>query len=106
MKKYILLFLIFTATLNIYSQITTNEQPISLSLRSIDHGLEKELMINRPISLPIPDMKKVYADSSLPYTQDDQFDLPAEFDPCSREDDMELANEAEEDEQLINQIFE
>ena len=47
MKKYILLFLTFTATLNIYSQITTNEQPISLSLRSIDHGLEESVAQNQ-----------------------------------------------------------
>ena len=51
-------------------------------------------------------MQKVYADGNLPYTQDDQFDLPEKFDPCSREDDMELINGAEEDEQLVNQIFE
>ena len=51
-------------------------------------------------------MQKVYADGNLPYSQDDQFDLPEDFDPCSREDDMELTNGAEEDEHLINQIFE
>ena len=51
-------------------------------------------------------MQKVYADGNLPYSQDDQFDLPEDFDPCSREDDMELTNGAEEDEQLVNQIFE
>ena len=51
-------------------------------------------------------MKKVYADGNLPYTQDDQFDMPEGFDPCSREDDMEQVDDAEADEQLINQIFE
>ena len=51
-------------------------------------------------------MKKVYADGNLPYTQDDQFDMPEDFDPCSREDDMEQVDDAEADEQLINQIFE
>ena len=51
-------------------------------------------------------MKKVYADGNLPYTQDDQFDIPEGFDPCSREDDMEQVDDAEADEQLINQIFE
>jgi penicillin-binding protein 1A len=51
-------------------------------------------------------MKKVYADSNLPYTQDDQFDMPADFDPCNREDDMELVDGADTDEQIINQIFE
>jgi penicillin-binding protein 1A len=51
-------------------------------------------------------MKKVYADSNLPYTQDDQFDMPADFDPCNREDDMELVDGADSDEQIINQIFE
>ena len=51
-------------------------------------------------------MKKVYADEHLPYSQDDQFDVPADFDPCSREDDMELVDGADEDEQMINQIFE
>ena len=51
-------------------------------------------------------MKKVYADGNLPYTQDDQFDIPEDFDPCNREDDMEQVDDAEADEQLINQIFE
>ena len=52
-------------------------------------------------------MKSIYADSSLPYSQDDQFDLPPEYDPCSTEDDMQivdgLPNEADE---IIEQIFE
>ena len=51
-------------------------------------------------------MKKVYADGHLPYTQDDQFDMPAGFDPCNREDDMEQVDGPDADEQLINQIFE
>ena len=53
-------------------------------------------------------MNKVYADKSLPYTQEDQFDIPRDFDPCHREDDMELVDgdDANSDEQLINQIFE
>ena len=48
----------------------------------------------------------VYADSHLPYTQEDQFDMPADFDPCNREDDMELVEDAGADEKIINQIFE
>jgi penicillin-binding protein 1A len=52
-------------------------------------------------------MKSIYADSSLPYSQDEQFDLPPEYDPCSTEDDMQivdgLPNEADE---IIEQIFE
>jgi penicillin-binding protein 1A len=53
-------------------------------------------------------MNKVYADKSLPYTQEDQFDIPRDFDPCHREDDMELVDgdDANSDKQLINQIFE
>ena len=53
-------------------------------------------------------MNKVYADKSLPYSQEDQFDLPRGFDPCHREDDMEMVDgeDVETDEQLINQIFE
>jgi hypothetical protein len=32
--------------------------------------------------------------------------MPADFDPCNREDDMELVDGADSDEQIINQIFE
>ena len=52
-------------------------------------------------------MKSIYADSSLPYSQEDQFDLPPGFDPCNTEDDMRIVdgspNEADE---IIEQIFE
>jgi len=53
-------------------------------------------------------MNKVYADENLPYTQEDQFDLPQGFDPCYREDDMEIVDgdESDTDEHIINQIFE
>ena len=53
-------------------------------------------------------MNKVYADENLPYSQEDQFDIPKGFDPCHREDDMELVDgeDIDADEQIINQIFE
>ena len=53
-------------------------------------------------------MNKVYADENLPYSQEDQFDIPKGFDPCHREDDMELVDDEniDADEQIINQIFE
>ena len=53
-------------------------------------------------------MNKVYADENLPYSQEDQFDIPKGFDPCHREDDMELVDgeNIDADEQIINQIFE
>ncbi len=51
-------------------------------------------------------MKKVYADESLPYTQEDQFDIPAGFDPCHTEDDMQMVDEADEGEEIFEQIFE
>jgi len=36
-------------------------------------------------------MKSVYADKSLPYREDDKFDLPAGFNPCAHEgDDFEM----------------
>lgn len=65
MKKFILLFLTVIASLNIYSQITTKEQPISLSLRSGGHGLEEKLTTSRPISLSVPDMKTVYEEDAV-----------------------------------------
>ena len=30
-------------------------------------------------------MKRIYEDPSIPITQDDQFDLPPDFDPCKGE---------------------
>ena len=32
-------------------------------------------------------MQKIYADKELDITQDDRFDLPADFDPCALTDD-------------------
>lgn len=52
-------------------------------------------------------MKSIYADPSLPYSQDDQFDLPPEFDPCNIEDDMRIVDDASnEADKIIEQIFE
>ena len=52
-------------------------------------------------------MKSIYADSTLPYSQDDQFDLPPGFDPCSTEDDMRIVDGAPgEADEIIEQIFE
>lgn len=52
-------------------------------------------------------MKSIYADPSLPYSQDDQFDLPPEFDPCNIEDDMRIVDDASnEADEIIEQIFE
>jgi penicillin-binding protein 1A len=39
---------------------------------------------------------KVYADKSIGITQNDQFDLPANFDPCYSSDDMEEVDEMQE----------
>ena len=50
-------------------------------------------------------INKVYADPSLGYTQDDQFDIPEDFDPCGAmyvgNDDDELLN-IEEMEELVD----
>ena len=40
-------------------------------------------------------MQSIYNDSTLNYSQNDQFDLPANFDPCYRSDDMELIDDWE-----------
>lgn len=51
-------------------------------------------------------MQKVYADQTLPYTQDDSFDLPKEFDPCHSDDDMRIVDGPEEDaDEVMEQIF-
>ena len=49
-----------------YSQITTNEKPVSLSLYSEENlqFSKKNLLDSQPISLPIPDMESVYAEDS------------------------------------------
>ena len=39
-------------------------------------------------------MNKVYADETLPYSQDEKFDIPEDFDPCG---DSRLVSEVEDD---------
>lgn len=73
MKKYISVLFTFIVTISSYSQITTNEQPVSLGLRSNSGILNKDFLISRPISLPVPDMKKVYAEDAV---NDDIMDKP------------------------------
>ncbi|MGN1256198.1 MAG: hypothetical protein ACI4UA_03430, partial [Bacteroidaceae bacterium] len=34
-------------------------------------------------------LKKVYADKSLGYSQDEDFDIPAGFDPCGQQEDTD-----------------
>ena len=48
--------------LNSYSQITTNEQPVSLSQYS--QYSKDNLLDSPPVSLPVPDMEKVYAEDA------------------------------------------
>lgn len=48
-------------------------------------------------------MKNVYADPSLPYTQEDKFDVPKDFDPCYSEDDMQIVDEPEDSEEAVMQ---
>lgn len=49
-------------------------------------------------------MQKVYANQSLGYSEDEHFDIPANFDPCSVVDDMEPVGEGDEpfDENITN----
>jgi penicillin-binding protein 1A len=46
----------------------------------------------------------VYNDPSLQITQDDQFDFPAGFDPCSTEDDMQVVEEELGDSIIVSDI--
>ena len=62
------------------------------------------------MSLPIYGlfMKKVFADSSLPYSQSARFDFPAEIDLCEKEDYGLAADEeapAEETDESIEGVF-
>ena len=41
-------------------------------------------------------MKKVFADSSLPYRQDDKFTLPEDYDPCAENDEEDSPDDIEE----------
>ena len=41
-------------------------------------------------------MSKVYADKRLPYSQDETFDIPEDFDPCKS-----LLLQKEEEEELV-----
>ena len=52
-------------------------------------------------------MKRVYADETLPYSQEDQFDLPSGFDPCHSDDDMQIVDGPPDSaDEIIEQIFE
>jgi hypothetical protein len=68
----------------------------------------QNLLAIRSAQAVYKNVNKVYADENLPYSQEDEFDIPKGFDPCHREDDMELVDgdDANSDKQLINQIFE
>ena len=48
--------------LNCYSQITTNEQPVSLSL--YPQYSKGNLLDSPPVSLPVPNLEKVYAEDA------------------------------------------
>lgn len=51
-------------------------------------------------------MNSIYADSSLPYSQDDRFDVPSDFDPCYSEDDMHIVDGPEENaEKVMQNLF-
>ena len=47
-------------------------------------------------------MNKVYATPELGYTQEDQFDLPSDFNPCGNEDDMIPVDEEAEETNATN----
>ena len=65
MKKNVVLFVVFSFSmvLNTYSQITTNEQPISAKLNA--EKTQLDLKSPPPISLKIPDMNEVLAEDSV-----------------------------------------
>ena len=72
MKKRLILFVVFCLciSLNTYSQITTNEQPISVQLKS-DPKIP-DAKSQEPIILAIPDMKKVLAEDAENEKNDDK----------------------------------
>jgi len=50
---------------------------------------------------------KVYEDPTLPYTQEDTFDIPSDFDPCNSEDDMQIVDGPDDGaDKVIEEIFE
>jgi penicillin-binding protein 1A len=50
---------------------------------------------------------KVYEDPNLPYTQEDTFDIPSDFDPCNSEDDMQIVDGPDDGaDKVIEEIFE
>ena len=59
-------------------------------------------------------MKSLYNDPTLGYSQTDQFDIPADFDPCHRDgydfDDMETVSEdgepVSDDFEIMEELFE
>jgi penicillin-binding protein 1A len=51
-------------------------------------------------------IKRVYADSQLDISPDDQFDLPEGFNPCSGSGVSSSATDEESGEEMLNEIFE
>ncbi len=49
-------------------------------------------------------MKRVYADETLGYSQQEQFDLPSGFDPCYSEDGMEVVDDELEESMIENEM--
>ena len=49
-------------------------------------------------------MNKVYADKTLPYSQDERFDIPEDFDPC--DNNLFPAEEGEESTGVVIQVTE
>ena len=45
-------------------------------------------------------MNKVYADETLPYSQDEKFDIPENFDPCGSSRLVSLSADEEEEEDI------
>lgn len=58
------------------------------------------------VALPIYGlyMNKVYADESLPYSQDEKFDIPEDFDPCSTS--RYTGGVGADDEEIIESVIE
>lgn len=76
-------FVGYTPSLSFGAWVGGEERDIHFSSMAIGQGANAAL----PIAAYF--LKKVYADSSLGYTQNEDFDIPEGFDPCGQDDGSE-----------------
>lgn len=84
-------FVGYTPSLSLGAWVGGDERDVHFASMAIGQGANSAL----PIAAYF--LKKVYADSSLGYSQSEDFDVPAGYDPCGQSNDSGGEDEATED---------